>query len=243
MGQYRARAEMRHGTRRLPNQCATQVQSHSVTVHPTGALGFIIVCLRADAASRIVAAPLGELANANVPLEGLFSAGEVAACKDFLAAARTSTERVVGIQTFLLQHLRPPTDHFASRAARHLINDPTTQMHSLAARLDFSARHVARVFSTMFGISPKRFARLARFQKIVSGRRNGLTWAQVAHDCGLTDQAHLVKEFHGIVGESPTEFFAHELPTGAAGLDEANLIIQHAARPTEHSLRGRPPFP
>jgi hypothetical protein len=51
----------------------------------------------------------------------------------------------------------------------------------------------------------------------------------------LTDQAHLVREFHDIVGEAPTDFFTHELCIGADGMDEANLIIQHTG-PTDRPL-------
>jgi AraC-like DNA-binding protein len=103
-------------------------------------------------------------------------------------------------------------------------------MHSLAARLGSSPRHLSRAFKAVFGISPKRFSRLARFQKILAARRTGGSWAQVAQACGLTDQAHLVDEFRDIVGESPTDFFTRELRTGAEAMEEANLIIQTRGR-------------
>jgi hypothetical protein len=51
-------------------------------------------------------------------------------------------------------------------------------------------------------------------------------------------QAHLVREFRDIVGESPTEFFTHELRMGAEGMDEANLIIQRPV-PTDLSVTER----
>ncbi|CCE05165.1 hypothetical protein BRAS3843_1310032 [Bradyrhizobium sp. STM 3843] len=102
-------------------------------------------------------------------------------------------------------------------------------MSSLAARLGTSSRNLSRAFSAAFGLSPKRFARLARFQKILAERRRSRSWAQTAYACGLTDQAHLIDEFHDLVGEAPTDFFAHELSVGASGMDEANLIIQRAA--------------
>jgi AraC-like DNA-binding protein len=235
MGQYRTPAEMRQGRWLLPTKCATQIQSHAVTLRPTGALGVVIVCLRSDAASRIVKAPLREFANATIHLGSLFREREVAMCDDMLAGARTSEERIAGIQSFLLGHLRPHNDSLANRAALHLRKDPTMQIHPLAARLGCSARHLARAFNAVFGISPKRFARLARFQKILAERRYGQSWAQVAYACGLTDQAHLVREFHDIVGESPTEFFTHELRMGAGGMDEANLIIQRPG-PTNLSI-------
>jgi AraC-like DNA-binding protein len=235
IGQYRSPAEIHQRTELLPAKCATQIQSHAVTLRPTGAFGVVIVCLRSDAASRIVEAPLREFANANFDLGDLFSACEVAMCDDMLAAANTSEERIAGVQSFLLRHLRPHTDSLANRAALHLRRDPTIQINSLAARLDSSPRHLSRAFNATFGISPKRFARLARFQKILAERRNGRSWAQVALACGLTDQAHLISEFQDIVGESPTDFFTREFRIGAEGMDEANLIIQRA-RPTDHSI-------
>lgn len=234
-GQYRKPAEMRQRTQLLPTKCATQIQSHALTVRPTGALGVILVCLRSDAASRIVEAPLREFANANIRLGDLFSAGEVAMCDDMLASARTSKERIAGIHSFLLRHLRPHADSLASRAAFHLGKNPTMQMHSLAAKLGSSPRHLSRAFNAAFGVSPKRFARLARFQKIIAERRSGQSWAQVVQACGLTDQSHLVREFQDIVGESPTAFFTHELSLGAEATGEANLFIQHA-HPTDRSV-------
>jgi AraC-like DNA-binding protein len=235
IGQYRTPAQIRQRTELLPAKCATHIQSHAVTLHPTGPLGLVIVCLRADAASRIVRAPLGELANAKLHLENLFGSCEVAMCDDMLVAAQTSEQRISGVQSFLFRHLRPHADSFASRAALHLRQHPATQMQSLAARLGSSPRHLSRAFKAAFGISPKQFSRLARFQKILAERRAGRSWAQVAQACGLTDQAHLVGEFQDIVGESPADFFTHELRTGTEGMEEANLIIQRV-RPMDRSI-------
>jgi AraC-like DNA-binding protein len=232
IGQYRAPAKIYQRTELLPAKCATHIQSHAVTLRPTGALGVIIVCLRSHAASRIVQAPLREFANANLYLGELFSACEVAMCDDLLGAAQTSEERIAGIQAFLLRHLRPHTDSLANRAALYLSKDPTMQMSYLAAKLGSSSRHLSRSFNAAFGVSPKRFARLARFQKILAERRNGRSWAQVAYACGLTDQAHLVSEFQDIVGEAPRDFFTREVCIGAKGMNETNLIIQRAA-PTD----------
>jgi AraC-like DNA-binding protein len=229
MAQYRKPAEIRQGARLLPRKCATQILSNAVTLRPTGALGVVIVCLRPDAASRIVEAPVKDFANADIHLASLFGNGEVAMCDELLAGARTSQERISGIYSFLLRHLRPHVDSLASRAAALLMKNPTVRMHSLAAMLGFSDRHLLRDFNAAFGMSPKRFARLARFQKVLAERRNCGSWAQVAHACGLADQPHLVKEFREMVGESPTEFFAHEIVLETRGIDEANIIIQHAA--------------
>ena len=237
IGQYRRPADIQQRAELLPAKCATHIQSHAVTLRPTGAFGVVIVCLRSDAASRIVKAPLREFANASLYLGDLFGACEVSMCDDMLASAQTSQERIAGVQAFLLRHLGPHIESLAHHAARHLRKNPAMQVSSLAAKLGSSSRHLSRAFNAAFGVSPKRFARLARFQKILSERRIGRSWAQVAHACGLTDQAHLIGEFQDIVGEPPTDFFTGELRIGVEGMDEANLIIQRAStgRPIAHS--------
>ncbi len=80
--------------------------------------------------AEIVEAPLKDFANANLHLEDLFGASDVAMCDELLAAAQTSAERIAGVQSFLLRRLRPQIDNLANRAALHLKQDPAMQMHS-----------------------------------------------------------------------------------------------------------------
>jgi AraC-like DNA-binding protein len=228
MAQYRAPVLARQRDRDLPSKCATQIQASSVTMQPTGALGLVIVSLRPDAASRIVDAPLGQFANANIHLGNLFSRGDVSTCDEMLAGARNSPDRIATVESFLLHRLRPQRDGLACRAASYLRNDPTLPLQQLASMLSVSARHLSRTFNATFGMTPKRFARLARIERIVAARRNGLSWAQIACACDLTDQAHLIREFKDIVGEAPTEFFAQEMRAGIGRMTDANFVVQRA---------------
>ena len=235
IGQYRKPAKIARNKAVLPSKCAVHVQSHALPLCPTGALGVVIVCLKSDAASRIVKAPLKEFANASPYLGDLFRSWEVQMCDDLLAGARTSQERIAGVQAFLLRQLSPRFDSLANRAAAYLRTNPAMPISALAAQLGTSERNLSRDFRRVFGLGPKRFARLARFQKILAERRMGRSWAQVAYACGLSDQAHLVDEFHDLVGEAPTQFFTRELHIGADGMDEANLIIQRTANTADRT--------
>jgi AraC-like DNA-binding protein len=233
MAQYRATVVVRQRDQNLPSKCATQIRASSVTLRPTGALGFVIVCLRPEAASRIVDAPLGEFADANIHLGNIFSRGDVSICDEMLAEARNSPERVATVEAFLLHRLRPQRDSMACRAASCLRSDPTLPLQQLASMLSVSMRQLSRLFTATFGMTPKRFARLARIEKILAERRNGLSWAEIAYACDLTDQAHLVREFREIVGVVPTEFFAQEMRADSGRMIDANLVIQ---RPVEKTL-------
>jgi AraC-like DNA-binding protein len=69
-----------------------------------------------------------------------------------------------------------------------------------------SRRHLERRFQDVVGLSPKRFARIARFQQALrtfekgaTGRRGALTAAA----CGYADQAHFIRDFSELAGCSP----------------------------------------
>ena len=58
------------------------------------------------------------------------------------------------------------------------------------------------------GLTPKRFARVRRLQRVVrdldgQGRAD---WAAVAARHGYADQPHLTDEFRELVGVTPTEY-------------------------------------
>jgi transcriptional regulator GlxA family with amidase domain len=57
-------------------------------------------------------------------------------------------------------------------------------------------------------MSPKAFSRTVRFQHALAlMHSNGRDdWAGIAWDCGFADQAHLIREFRGLSGATPTRF-------------------------------------
>ena len=220
VGRYRAPVHFQQGRFDLPAKFVTQIRDAPVTLRPTGALGVIVIAIKPESARRVIDGSLGEFANANLPLVDFFGQSVVSACDEALAAAHTSAERAAAVETVLLRWLKPAADSAAQHVAMRLRRDPMLRMTDLAAEIGTSTRHLSRMFHATFGTSPKNFARLARVEQIIGLRQRGFTWAHIAYACGLADQAHLVREFKALVGESPSHFFANPLcPTSgtAAG--------------------------
>lgn len=55
------------------------------------------------------------------------------------------------------------------------------------------------------GLSPKRLLRIERLQRaLLCCRDRSVSWAHLAMRCGFADQAHMIREFQDLLGESPT---------------------------------------
>jgi AraC-like DNA-binding protein len=82
-------------------------------------------------------------------------------------------------------------------------------IEDVAAAVGMTRQHLRRRFLEEVGLSPKTFARVARFRRLLqdahaSGRAS---WSALAADHGYSDQSHLIAEFQALAGSSPVPFF------------------------------------
>lgn len=85
---------------------------------------------------------------------------------------------------------------------------------AIAADCGCSPRRFGELFRERVGMSPKRYARLQRFHRVVASTQGvgRIDWAGVAADCGFHDQPHLVREFRTFSGFTPTAYLAQRGP-------------------------------
>ena len=83
-----------------------------------------------------------------------------------------------------------------------------TRIDDVASAANLTARHLERNFLEHVGFSPKLFARLVRFDRVVRdiAVRGNQSWSQFALAHGYSDQAHLINEFKEFAGVTPTQF-------------------------------------
>ena len=82
---------------------------------------------------------------------------------------------------------------------------------SLSKDLDvgLSPRQLRRVFQYYIGDNPKTFCKVVRFQSLLRAKpsRESLRKNKLFFDLGYYDQAHFIKEFKHLYGESPASAF------------------------------------
>ena len=67
-----------------------------------------------------------------------------------------------------------------------------------------SIRSYERQFATEIGLTPKQFARIARFARAIDLKRKSKdSWLNIAHDLGYFDQMHMVRDFRILGGDVP----------------------------------------
>jgi len=130
------------------------------------------------------------------------------ALREQLGNARDWSTRFAIAETFVATRLteaRAIQAEIAWAYDRITASGGRMRIASLADRLGWSRKHLAGSFSNAIGVGPKTLSRIVRFNRALGLSRQGENdWADIAADCGYADQAHLVREFRDLAGQTPT---------------------------------------
>jgi AraC-like DNA-binding protein len=155
-----------------------------------------------------------------VALEDLWGDAATQQLLDRLAGARDTADAAAILESAIAERLAIAAGR---RAHAQLALDAAARLacahvRAVAADLGVSERHLRRVFRETIGVSPKTFARLARFHDALRAAGEAGAgqpgWAHIAAAAGYYDQAHLIAEFRAIAGVTPRALL-RELRAGA----------------------------
>lgn len=163
--------------------------------------------LHLGAHEAVLGAPASAIAGGILALEDLWGDAATGRLCERLAGARDAVESAAVLERAIAERLavaEPPRAHsqLALEAADRLA---CASVNAVAVELGVSERQLRRVFREALGVSPKTFARLARFRRALrAANEDGPTsWANIATAAGYYDQAHLIAEFRAITGVTP----------------------------------------
>jgi AraC-like DNA-binding protein len=170
--------------------------------------------------------PLGARAFLGVPLDAL--AGQVLELEEVLGpATATLTEQLADaagwdarfeiLERAILHRLtanRVPSLELRWAWGQLSATHGRVAIGALAAELGWSQRRLVAQFRDQIGMSPKRVARILRFDHAYALLRETAapSLADVAYACGYADQPHFTREFRALAGITPRELLARRLP-------------------------------
>jgi AraC-like DNA-binding protein len=117
--------------------------------------------------------------------------------------------RVAIIEAFLMEKLSAAADinklHVAIAYIFRRKGKVTISKLGIPGLLNL--RQLERLFRTEVGMSPKTFARVARFQAALDARlaNPAATWLDIAHRAGYYDQMHMIHDFECLGRNTPTQ--------------------------------------
>jgi AraC-like DNA-binding protein len=164
-------------------------------------------------AYRLLGLPMGRIAHDVIELDEVLGSA-VVGVHERLGAARGAGEQFAILCDFARERLARSRVRLRAdaRIAVDLLarSDGADRIENICRSLVVSRKHLRTLFDSHIGLSPKTYARMFRFRRVVelvqSGRR--LDWTRVALSCGYYDQAHFNHEFREFSGMSPGEYAA-----------------------------------
>ena len=156
-----------------------------------------------------------ELQNQHVGLRDLWgSAGDT--LRERILSAPTPRAKLLLLETELLQRATRPLQRraevdFAIARLTQAPSDYTIAM--LSEHVGLSARRFTRLFTLEVGLTPKVYARVQRFKRVLGCMQSGAArdWTELAQNCGYFDQSHLIRECRSMSGFTPTELAARRI--------------------------------
>lgn len=173
-----------------------------------GSLVSFVIMFQPTGLGRLLRAPVGELTNHDFDARSVLGS-ELDDLDHRLGDCDTLEERAAAAERFLLLRIARAgrVDRIGAAAHRVLAADGCVQVPEIAAWAGLGVRQCERGFETRFGMGPKLFARIVRFQAALDrkARSNSKTWTEVAQEFGYFDQTHMIHDFDQFAAEKPTE--------------------------------------
>jgi AraC-like DNA-binding protein len=191
-------------------------RTEPIVIDEFGYVHLIGVRLRAGGAWPFLGIPLREFTNEVVELETIFG-DEINDLRDRLGEAPDDDARFDLLESWLVQRARSRTQPTRSVSyALRMIHDRSdaVRIGKIADTIGISHKHLLREFERCVGLTPKLFARLCAFQRVIRsvGQKAEVDWAGTATTCGYHDQAHLIHEFRAFSGLTPVRYLTRRGP-------------------------------
>lgn len=183
----------------------------------------LIVRFRPGGADRLLRQPAVALTDRVLPMIDVLGTA-AGSLRDRVLEAKDAAARIAAAEAWLAEQAGwgdqpdPLIDYLTGR----LWNPGDARIGDLCAETGYSTRHVLDRFKAAVGVTPKQYARIRRFQILLSTlARPGAydpefhaaplpapDWSALAAELGYYDQPHLVHEFRGFAGMTPGEYVA-----------------------------------
>ena len=206
-----------------PYEVWTGDQGRHETAHPVTVIGaqtyrrvylamrgqvdsFVIV-FQPGGLSHLFAVPADEFTNWDFDGHAVIGRS-VDGLRSCLGESASFADRIRIADTYLLTRRVAQHSHTdVMSVARELLRrQGCLRISDLAERVGMSVRQFERRFVAQIGVTPKLFARVARFEAALKSKMQlpDRLWTDIAHELGYHDQMHMVHDFRQLSSSTPS---------------------------------------
>jgi AraC-like DNA-binding protein len=125
--------------------------------------------------------------------------------------ARDPAAQLDVLETALLEHARYSNARDREVEIACALVAEGVRIRTVGDQIGLTPRQLIARFRSRIGMSPKLFARIARFQRVIHAIDGEIPWIELAGRYGFADQAHLIREFRVFAGTTPTAYRARSV--------------------------------
>ncbi len=183
----------------------------SLIIKHYGSFGLIIVYFQPGILYEILKIPLNQFTNIVVNLCKFHSTGLRKVQKAILRANENDQRKEI-IEDFLIAKGLKDRDQIQARSSYlHFMieqNIGRITVNDLSNHLHITERHLCRLFHKYFGMSPKNYIKLVRFENTLISIKNNpsIKLTELSYEMGYYDQSHFIKDFTKISGVKPLAY-------------------------------------
>ncbi len=159
--------------------------------------------------------PASELSDQCVTLDEVFGSG-ARGLREKLLQSPTPAGKFAVAEQWLLSRAKQLQRHPAVAFATERFEGGSfaQPLSAVMDRIGYSQRHFNQLFAGEVGLTPKRFLRVRRFQRVLASLSGceSVDWAELALRCGYYDQPHFAHDFRSFAGLTPAEYLANRTP-------------------------------
>lgn len=151
--------------------------------------------------------PLDEARDELVNLDQLWGR-DGAELRERLLEAASPAAKLRVVESILLRRLRRRGEPDAALRCAAPLLARGVPVSEVASRVGLLPRTLVRRFRASVGLTPKRYSRVRRLQRVVGsiGDARNADWCALAATYGYVDQAHLIHDFRALTGITPTAY-------------------------------------